>query len=70
MRTALYRRESRGWFYREDYPKRDDQNWLKWVLIKKEIDKMKVFSEPVPKECQGDTSICYEERYPFHYQEE
>ena len=30
-RTALTRKESRGWFIREDYPERDDAEWLKWV---------------------------------------
>ena len=30
-RTALTRKESRGWFIREDYPERDDAEWLKWI---------------------------------------
>jgi len=70
LRTALYRTESRGWFYREDYPRRDDKNWLKWVFVKKEDEKMKIWAEPVPKEYQGDTSMPYEVRYPLQYQEE
>jgi succinate dehydrogenase / fumarate reductase flavoprotein subunit len=31
--SCLHRTESRGAHYREDYPNRDDQNWLKHVLI-------------------------------------
>jgi succinate dehydrogenase/fumarate reductase flavoprotein subunit len=70
LRTALFRTESRGWFYREDYPRRDDKNWLKWVMLKKEDGKMKIWAEPVPKEYQGDTSLPYEVRYPLQYGEE
>jgi succinate dehydrogenase / fumarate reductase flavoprotein subunit len=42
--SALNRTESRGAHYREDYPKRDDKNWLKHTLIYKNGDK-----EPVIK---------------------
>jgi succinate dehydrogenase/fumarate reductase flavoprotein subunit len=42
------RTESRGWFYREDYPERDDKNWLKWIIIKQEAGKMVFSTEPVP----------------------
>jgi succinate dehydrogenase / fumarate reductase, flavoprotein subunit len=48
FRAALARTESRGWHYREDYPKRDDKNWLKWVIVKEEKGKMVVSTEPLP----------------------
>jgi succinate dehydrogenase/fumarate reductase flavoprotein subunit len=46
----LIRTESRGTNIREDYPERDDKNWLKWVIIRKEDEKMKLWTEPVPIE--------------------
>ena len=48
FRASLMRTESRGWHFREDYPERDDKNWLKWVIIRKEEEKMVVTTEPIP----------------------
>ncbi|MBN2319477.1 MAG: FAD-dependent oxidoreductase [Acidobacteria bacterium] len=50
FRAALARTESRGWHYREDYPERDDENWLKWIIVKKDGDNMAVTTEPIPIE--------------------
>ena len=33
MRASLEREESRGAFYRDDFPERDDGNWLKHVVL-------------------------------------
>jgi len=64
LRASLLRTESRGCHYREDYPRRDDPNWLAWVLLKEENGRMKAFKKPVPKEWWPDLSKPYEERYP------
>ncbi len=48
LRSALYRRESRGFQYREDYPLTDNIDWLKWVMVKKEGEEMRVWAEEFP----------------------
>lgn len=48
FRTALMREESRGGHQREDYPKRDDRNWLKWIVIKEDGGNIGLSTEPVP----------------------
>jgi fumarate reductase (CoM/CoB) subunit A len=45
-RAALLREETRGAHYREDFPKRDDQNWLKNIIIRCEAGEMKVTTIP------------------------
>ena len=47
-RTAMLRKESRGWFLREDYPEKDDENWKKYITVQKVNDEMTFGTEPVP----------------------
>jgi len=64
MRASLFRTESRGTHYREDYPRRVDPDWLAWVMIKQVNDKMTVYRKPIPQEWWPDLTTPYEKRYP------
>jgi succinate dehydrogenase/fumarate reductase flavoprotein subunit len=67
LRTSLFRTESRGQHYREDYPRRDDPAWLVWVKLQEEQGWMKLSKEPIPKQWWPDLSRPYEERYPKRF---
>ncbi len=67
LRASLFRKESRGTHYREDYPLRDDKEWLAWVKIKEENGEMTLTKEPIPEKWWPDQTIPYEERYPIRF---
>lgn len=50
FKAALLRKESRGWFLREDYPNIDNENWLKWITLKNVDGEMTFDTEDVPIE--------------------
>ncbi|MBN2041962.1 MAG: FAD-binding protein [Spirochaetes bacterium] len=50
MKTALERKETRGWHIREDYPVQDDRNWRKWITAKLENGTLKLSTEDIPFE--------------------
>ena len=69
LRASLFRTETRGCHYREDFPLRDDEEWLAWVILRRGAGaqpgagEMEVLKRPVPAEWRPDSSLTYEERY-------
>ncbi|CEP68992.1 FAD-dependent pyridine nucleotide-disulphide oxidoreductase [Moorella glycerini] len=49
LRSKLYRKESRGFLYRRDFPNTDNINWLKWVMVQKVSDEMRLSAYEFPK---------------------
>ena len=45
--AALLREETRGGHYREDFPNKNDEKWLKNIVIKKEGSNMSISTMPV-----------------------
>jgi succinate dehydrogenase/fumarate reductase flavoprotein subunit len=63
LKSSLFRTESRGDHFREDFPRREDPDWLAWVMLKDEQGEMTLRKQPVPKEWWPDLDKPYEERY-------
>lgn len=64
LRSALFRTESRGSHYREDYPKREDPYWLARVMVKEVQGEMTLHRDMLPKKWWPDLSKPYSVRYP------
>lgn len=67
LRASLFRTESRGSHFREDFPRRDDPAWLAWTVLRKGDDEMRAFKIPVPEEWWPDLTKPYEERYELRF---
>lgn len=64
LKANLFRTESRGMHYREDYPFRDDENWLCHVGVYKDADgEIRCKKIDIPDAWKGDLNEPHEKRY-------
>ncbi len=47
-KASEMRKESRGWFLREDFPETDNENWLKWITVHNENGEMVFGTRDLP----------------------
>lgn len=68
LRLSLERKESRGGHYREDYPFRDDENFLCYLVARQDSEKtMKICRVDYPDAWKGDLDEPYQKRYTSYY---
>lgn len=68
LRAGLFRTESRGTHFREDYPARNDDDWHCWVLMRKGADgAMESAKHMLPEAWKPDASASYRDNYPRSY---
>jgi len=68
LRASLLRQESRGMHYREDFPYRDDKNWLAWTTCAKDSKgNMVVNKVPIPERMKTHSNLSYKQRYHITY---
>ena len=67
LRASLARKESRGATYRQDYPYRDDKNFLCYITLKQGEEGMELGKVAPKPEWTGDTDEEYTKRYIYYF---
>ncbi|MBR3879988.1 MAG: FAD-binding protein [Mailhella sp.] len=66
LKGAIMRKESRAGHYREDYPERDNVNWLKWIHQQNVDGRHQITTVPVPYErYRIQMSRCYMDNFQW-----
>ena len=66
LRASLLRRESRAGHFREDYPQRDDEQYLGWILLSEKDDHMEHEFRRVPiEEYEYEIKEYYSDQFCF-----
>jgi succinate dehydrogenase/fumarate reductase flavoprotein subunit len=67
LRSGLFREESRGTHFREDFPARNDKDWHCWVTVKKSGNSMALDKFMLPEEWKPSKTNSYRENYPREF---
>ena len=67
LRSGLYREESRGTHFREDFPARNDKDWHCWVTVQKDSENMALGKYMLPEAWKPDSGKSYRENYPREF---
>ncbi len=66
LRASLMRKETRASHYREDFPVRDDKNWLKWIIVNQQNGQATFRLEPFPLDkYRHKTRRYYSDNFTF-----
>ncbi|WOJ91944.1 FAD-binding protein [Congregibacter variabilis] len=67
LRAGLFREESRGTHFREDFPARNDDEWFCWVTLQDKDGDMSLGKHPLPDEWKPDPVLAYRQKYPREF---
>jgi succinate dehydrogenase/fumarate reductase flavoprotein subunit len=62
--SGLFREESRGTHFREDFPARNDEEWHCWVTVHDNNGVMTMSKHKLPEAWKPDARNSYRENYP------